>query len=659
MENIHVGRLTELFFPSLVTIALFASIAAFEILGPVVGIKSGYVLIGLLLAVTLYNYAESDSKQLLEKTPPNEDSHLSEFVIGLALMSIIAVVGARAFAVDASVLRTAALVVVLPVGYLLLALQIQRGVANKWLLLQIICLYAVDPLTKYASTNFYFGRGDIPKHVYFTELVVNSGTWQSIPETTFYSYFPGLQTLAGSVSLLTGLSPYDSLILTGIATYVIVVCVAYLLADLLFSDRLFPIYAAISVTALAPIHRYSVYFYPQALAVALMLIVVLVAFRYGVVQSSNYLQHALISAPIVMALWYTHHFTIVLFLPILVGLVLGPILLSRPLGLSDTVRPQRLPLLGLVGGSLTYWLTEDIFITALLNDLSKVVGFAEIPSNSGGGSEIVALGTAVPEPSVWEAALSLFSAGGLYNIMLVCLLSLGSLVVIRDRFKYQRAGTVIAIGIFGAGLMIRTPIDIHGLVRTQLPLSVFVAFVIAAGLRRLLPVRKESLKKAATVSLVVVLLASTGPAVAADDLYGLHSGPDLWESRTTPETQKDFTAKEMAGFRQSTAFSNRYDVSVATDWNSQIGLIRYSEEFKSYPTFDVDDGRIETNQKLLYRQRWLDHSIRLIPERLSFVTLLISDDWHSELIRNENKIYTTREVGMLADNRNASYLSEP
>lgn len=657
MENTNWNRLTGLFFPSLVTMSLVVSVVAFGALGPVAGIKSGYVLIGLLFAVTVYSVTNTGTEGILDGTYIESDRHLYEIVLGLVGGAVVAVAGARALGgVSPSLLRMGVLVIVLPVGYLLLTLQIQRGVANRRLLLQILCLYALDPLTKYLSTNFYFGRGDIPKHVYFSELVATTGSWQAIPETTFYSHFPGLQTLVGSVSVLTGLSPYDSLVITGIVTYIAVVCVAYLLAELVFSDRLFPIYVALSVTMLAPIHRYSVYFYPQALATALVLIVVLAGCRYSAVQSSNYVTHLLLSLPLVVALWFSHHFTVVLFLPILVGLVVGPPLVRAVFGFTDTVRPQALPLVALVGGSLAYWLLADIFISTLREDLSKVLGFAAVASDTTGGSEVVGLGTAIPEPSVRDAVLSLFSVGGLYNIMLICIFSLGALMIFRDLSRYRKAGGIVGVGVCGAALMIRTPIDIHGLVRTQLPLSVFVAFVVAAGLNRLFPVPKGSLKKLGTTVFVVGLLTTTGPAVVADDMYRLHSGPDLWESRTVPETQKEFTAAEMASFERSAAFSDRQDVSVGTDWNSQLGLNRYGRESES---FDVRDDQIRTDQELLlYRNRWLDHSIRLVPERLSFVTLLVSSDWRDRMVASENKVYTTGEVGMLADNRNASYVTE-
>ncbi|MDS0284659.1 hypothetical protein [Haloarcula onubensis] len=657
MEVTNWTRITDLFFPALLAAALFASAVAFRVLGPVAGIKSWYVLIGLLFAVTVYGYTQTTTDRSFARGAGWADANLCEGVLGLVLVSVAAVAGARVSGVvDPSLVRTGVVVLALPVGYLLLALQMHAETDTTWLLTQIVALFVLDPVTKYLSTSFYFGRGDIAKHVYFSELVAESGSWRAIPETTLYSHFPGLQTLVGSVSVLTGLPPYDTLVITGIVTYVAVVCVSYLLAELLFRDRQFPVYVALSLTVLAPIHRYSVYFFPQSLAVALGLVLLLAGVRYRTVTAAPYRRHALLTLPIVVALWFTHHFTVVLFVPIIVGLLAGPPLLDRLFGRPATVRPWALPLAAWAGGSLTYWVATGVFLPSLVEALGEVFGIAQVGSDSTGGAKIVALGTAVPEPSVLEALRSLFSAGGFYNSMLICLFSLGALLIFRDVDRYLRAGSVVAVGLLGAGLMIRTPLDVHGLVRTQLPLSLFAAFVIAAALTRLFPIPDGSVRRAAPAVLAVVLLATAGPAVAADDLYGLHSGPDLWETRTVPETQKEFTATEMASFRQSTTFSERYGGSVGTDWNSQLGRTRYGADSTSV---DASDGRIRTEQDLLlYRQRWSDHSVRLVPERLSFVTLLITDEWRGDMVRTENKVYTTGEVGMLADEANSTRLVE-
>lgn len=642
------------FFPALLAVAIIVTTTVFELLGPIAGIKSGYVLLGLLFASIVY-YTHGETPSARVSNGRGSASYYGQVVLGVVALSIAAVAAASVLPfADPSTVRTGVIVVGLPIGYTLLVFQFSERAAPDWLLTQILALFALDPITKVLSTDFYFGRGDIPKHVRFAELVATTGTWRSIPETNLYHLFPGLQTLVGSVSLLSGLSEYDSLVVTGIVTYLTVVVVAYLLAGLLFDDWLLPVCVALGVTVLGPIHRYSVYFFPQALSVGLVLVVILAAYRFGAVQGGGYGNHLLVAAPIVVALWFTHHLTVVLFAPLVFCFVAIPVIADW-FGFEDVRRLNVLPLAAWIGGSVAYWLLNGVFIQSLINDVRMVLGQGRVSDNDA-GAPIVSLGTEIPEPLVGEALLSLLSVGAVYNIALVCVFSLGALLLLKNPNRYRSSAALLVVGLSGAGLMIRTPIDLHGLARTQLVVSVFVAFLVAVTLYRILPLSSGSIKKTGPALLLVVLLATSGPAYAADDLYGMHSGPDLWETRTTPETQKEFTAAEMKGFQVTTDFAARHDVTIGTDWNSETGLSRYRYDLPTN-SFAVEEGRITTDRDMiLYRERWVEHSVRLVPERTSFITLLISDEWFDRMVENENKVYTTGDVSMIADHSNATYV---
>lgn len=648
------GPLFRLFFPVLMAVAALVTTAVFGVLGPVAGIKSGYVLLGLLVASLVY-YTRVDARPTETAAVVQGRQYYREAVFGVGLLSVAAVgVASGLPSVDAATVRTAALVVGLPVGYAFLLFQIREHVPPRRLLTQVLALYAVDPLTKLLATDFYFGRGDIPKHVGFTELVTTTGTWQAIPETNLYHSFPGLQTLVGSLSLLSGLPEYESLVVTGILTYLVVVVAAYLLARYLFEDSLLPVCVALGLTLLGPIHRYSVYFFPQSLAVGLALVVVLAAYRYDAVPTGGYGRHLLVASPVVVALWFTHHLTTVLFAPLVACLLAGPVVADR-LGVDGVSRPQALPLVAWVGGSVAFWLLNDVFVRSLVNDIQLVLGQAQA-SGAGAGAPVRALGTEVPEPLVSDALLSLLSVDAAYNILLVCVLSLGLLVLLREPGRYRRPAALVTVGVLGAGVMVRTPVDIHGLARSQLPVSLFVAFLVAAALYWLLPLPVDSMKRAVPALLLVVALAFGGPAHAADDLYGLHSGPDLWETRTLPETQKEFSAAEMTGFGQAAPFVDRYGLTVGTDWNSELGLSRYRYGLPAR-SFGVESDRITTDREVvLYRQRWVERSVRLVVVRTSFQTLLVSERWLDGMARAENKVYTTGDIGLVTDNSDAPYV---
>jgi hypothetical protein len=180
-----------------------------------------------------------------------------------------------------------------------------------------------------------------------------------------------------------------------------------------------------------------------------------------------------------------------------------------------------------------------------------------------------------------------------------------------------------------------------------LPLSLFVAVVLGVALSRLV-LKADTLSKLAPVVLVFLLLSTSATVAASDQAYSLHSGPDLWELRPLPEEQVEFSQRELAGLQQSSTYLRQQDIEVATDWRTQIGLERYGADSVSMV---VEDGRVGVQgaDLLAYRDRWPDHSLRLIPERLSLVTVVVDETWLQRTVLTENKVYTTGGVGMLVD----------
>ena len=651
----HWQRFTPYLLPASLLLALVTSLLVFVTLNPIIGIKSGYGFIGLLLALIVYQFNGSTNAYEGSSNgfkPSGRSLRLSVYLIAFFSVLVVAGVGLPS-GTSASIARTFVLVLTLPVGYTLVMIQLYAKPSPDHVLPQILSLFSLDLITKFLSTDFYFGRGDIPKHVHYTDLIISSGTWRTIPETSFYRFFPGFQTLIGSVSLLTDFSPYSSLVVTGICVYIVVVIAMYLLAQVLFDSELIPYCIALGVTMLGPIHRYSVYFYPQSLAVALVFIIILIGFKYNSTGSRRFLTGLVISSPIVVALWFTHHLTVVFFVPIVVALTMGPIMLNRFSKFDSIARPQVVPMASLVVGSVLYWVWQNVFYETLISALFDVITDGKAATDAGAGAELESLGVQIPEPTVGDAFMSLLSPGGVYNITLVAALAFSATILLDRSNEYRRAGGPIVVGLLGSILMVRLPIDLHGSARLQLPFSLFVAFVLGVGLYQVLTNCK--IKRALPGIFVFVLLLTAGAAVAADDLYALRSGPDLWERQTAPDLQKEFSDAEMQSFRLSSGFIRRNDASVSTDWHTSIGLRRYGTKTES---FVVENGSIRSDQELLmYRQRWGDHSIRLIPERRSLVTLVVAENWLRGLTTSENKVYTTGEVGMIADRNSTSRFS--
>lgn len=632
-----------------VALALAGLGIAVTVLGPVVGIKSGYVLVGFLIASYVY-YSTSFGN--LPWSRSITVRALGKAVLLIGMLSILAIPASERLPfVDASTATTAILLVGLPVGYVLLAIQMRWRANPRWLLVQIVALYAVSPIIKYQATRFYFGRGDTPTHVYWVDQIVASGTWQVIPQSDFYYYFPGLQTLLGSTRLLAGFSSYDAYIVVGTITYIVVICVGYLLATAVFDEKIIGCFVALGLSLLVPVITASTYFYPQSLATAFVFILLLIAFK-NATRPSRTASYTVLSFVLVGMLWFTHHLTVVLFAPIILALLALPVVSNRVKGsLAGTIekskRPRALPLIVWIGGSVLYWTYQNVFIGPLVRSAGEIFGGSVIAGRAGeGGVPVRTLGTTIPDSSAEIAAISLISPDGIYNMALVGIVALGIVTIVGSLHSYAKGDSFLVVGAIGTTLLLPTPLVVVGLQRFQLPFSMFVAFVVGIGLARLLLATDSSLSKVAPAFAVFLLLATAAPVVSADHHYALNTGPDLWEDQPLPEQQKEFNEQEMQSLERASAFIERQGITVGTDWHSQIGLKRFGIDAGG---MTICEGRIRTDSGLLmYRHRWSDHSLRLIPERLEQETALVSEDWRENLARSENKVYATNEIGILA-----------
>lgn len=670
------STLPRWFFLTTIGGALLGSLVTFVVLGPAVGIKSGYVVIGLAAALAVYYGSGADNRSVRPTEGLFIDRRVyTKGVFTVALLSIAAVAGARNLGLaDPMVARIGVLLVALPIGYALLTLQLRSGASTRSVLSQILVLFAVAPLTKYLATGFYIGNGDTPAHVRYVDLLVSNGTWQAIPKGSFYFHFPALHTLLGSVRFLSGLSSYDSYMIVGLFAYLVAVCSVYLVARLTMGDRVRASFVALATTLLVPIHVYTSHFHPQAFAVTIVTVLLYLTVRSaGDREGSARGAHTVISGLLVALLWFTHHLTVVLFLPILGLLFVAPPLVRR-VGRTPTavdpypyehasdsrhvLTPRSVPLVAWVLGSVAYWTFEGIFVGPLVSSVRATMGSTVVASESSSPVTLHGLGVPLPEPSSTAAILSLVSPGGVYNTILVCVLALGFIVLL-DRFeRYRRSAAFVLVGLVGSGLLLRTPLAVSAINRVQLPLSIFVAFVVGIGLYALVSGSFRPNTNILPAVFVVLLLSTSATAVAGDDVYPLHSGPDLWQVQPIPDGQKEFSERELTGLEQASTFFRGEDVMAATDWRSEIGLFRFGAEARG---MGVRDERIVTDRELLlYRARWTEHSVRIIPEKFSFGTVLVSDAWLRRLVGTEDKVYTTGSVGVLRDREEGPYFeSQP
>lgn len=622
-----------------------------QLLGSPIAIKASYGLIGILLAASIYYSVGTTAS--VEWDSRIQTRQRAKLVYLLLPVSIIGITVTNN--------RLLVLLMVLPVGYGLLWAQLRSNIAALRLLPQIVVLFVIPPLTLYLNTGLYFSKGDTLGHLRIADTIIQTGTTASIPTGNFYGYFPGLHLLVGTLKFISGMSIYDSLMITGMLTFVSLVLVAFLLAKTIFEDAKIAVFVALAATLLEPIQVWTSYFIPQAFAVSLLMFLVFVAYRF------SWKEGGLIAIGFVGAFTFAHHLTLILFLPIIALLIGVPVGL-RSIDRSGFLarRPTMLPLILAVVSSVLYWYFANVFIGPFISSLTEIVERDAIGSQSGVLTSTFVGGVELQPLTPGLAAASLVSPEGVYYILLVAFFMLGAAVILADFEQYRIAAGAISVGILSAPLLFRTPLTIVGIQRSRLPLSFFFAFVLGISLFKFVRHGTESTGKKIAIGFVFVSLVTAAPIVSGHDLYTAHSGPALWEMQPTPEPQKEFTVHEYRSLREAGHFIERYDAPVTTDWKSDNGLRRFDVDIREQPRYDerarlrVTDDTIRLERGLLlYRERWPDHSIVIIPERLQQYKIILSDAYFDEMTARHDKIYDTGSVGMIRSEHAIEIASRP
>ena len=337
---------------------------------PVVGIRGAYAVIGLVLgAVVYYGYDTA--------TADTTGEHRRRWAAKGVYLTVLAALSAAAVTET----RLLALVSLLPVGYLLLALQLRADHSPRRVLPQIASLFAVPPASKYLTTGFYFGDGDVLFHVLHIEQVLARGTVAAIQgPVDQYRIFPGLHLLTGSVRLFTDLSAYDALLGSGILTYALfVVPMMYLLGLAVFRRVDLAAFVALGTTVVYSISFQASYFFPQSLAVPLLLFFLFIMLRTPISGKGHKTEWTTVSVLLLVGTLFTHHLSFILLTPVV--LVLGGTTLAFSAVGSrrvDRIVASRFRFLPIVAGwiaAVTYWTVSlESFVFNVAWWLDKIVG---------------------------------------------------------------------------------------------------------------------------------------------------------------------------------------------------------------------------------------------------------------------------------------------
>ncbi|MFB6186387.1 MAG: hypothetical protein ABEI86_05910, partial [Halobacteriaceae archaeon] len=282
------------------------------------------------------------------------------------------------------------MLVSLPIGYFILLSNL--GKDPRKLLAGIILLFSIGPVTKYIVAGFYFGGGDILMHVKFIEQLLRSGDPATI--SSLYSLFPAYHILMASTSLITSLPAYDSLMIMGLICLSLVLLFIYVIirAGAGSGDLTLPIFTILLLSLVPSISFYTSYFYPQSMAITLLVIFLYTSSAYT--DDWGSIRFAIISIVVMTSLVLTHHLTIVLASVPIVLLPLIALYIRRAdnfrvKGLQrKVVYPALIPITLLMIAAVTYWsYIGTKFVVALLHAAINVIPVGGAV-NTGGGEYI-------------------------------------------------------------------------------------------------------------------------------------------------------------------------------------------------------------------------------------------------------------------------------
>lgn len=601
--------------------------------GPVTAIKGSYLLIGTVLGAMLYTLQGRG----WVRRPDWSNRTPTYLVVAVAAIGLAATVlaGARLFV----------LLVVIPLGYAFVLAQYLTGGSPKRIVWQSTVLFALDPVTKVATTGFYFGNGDTLRHVGAVDALVGTGTIDAVGELySLYDAFPGMHVAAGSVGLVTGLGPYESVVALNVLLYASAIPLLYSFGRLFFTERT-AVGVSLALALLAPIHYFAGYAFPQSFATVLFVGLLYVAYSARAADAQTQRRFALLAIPIGASIVFSHHLTVLLFTPIvLLLLAVGRI---APL-LGDVHRsgiPRVIPIGIVLLGAIGYWThrTEGFILLFYEFTETTLSGRSLFVSDTGGLRTLFAFGREVAPQTVAEATLSLAAADGVYFTLFGALVVFSGLVVVDDRREHPSAVPLLFVGVLGTLIVLETPL-VALVNRLRLPIAFLVAFPLGVAVARAALPDRVGIGEV-LLAVVVLGAAVTAPLAAGDDLYGVHAGPNLYEVYTTPEPQRTFSAQELAELEATAEHIQSRRIESSSLWITREALGRFGVREVGIP--GVGDEGIRSSRPIVYRTRWTDHQVGTGGATVS--NLVVSEGWLRRAIDRENKVYSTGGVGIVQD----------
>ncbi|WP_255168967.1 hypothetical protein [Natrononativus amylolyticus] len=611
----------------------------YALVGTISAIKGSYVLIGLLLAYSITAVVIPGERS---HRTMRTDRYLKLLVISWLFALAVAVLTAN---------RLYGLLIGLPIGYLLLGLQLRSKTSPPSYLFQIALLFSLGPLTKYLTNGFYFGEGDIFHNSRWINELVESGQLASLER---YADFPGYHLLSATVSAVTDLPAYDTVVMVQLSAFVMSIVVIYLLGEMLLKDARLAIIIALGMSLVFWMSFYVMRGVPQTVATTLVVFILYIAFRSRI-QNTN-LRCIAMGIIVGFTLVFTHHLTILLFAPIIAVILLTPWIQNRYTDIPSARQPQALVFIITGVLAVFYWSVQGQFTGELLY-FSRIMLQAVISTGEGAGNLTYAFGYTLPPLSARSAARSLLTPEGIYFILLVTVSTLGIQHLLSRLDRYSNVLGLCLVGILGAPLVLRSPIlTEHD--RLRLSFAIFFVFLVGIGLLRVLEAGHRARSAQVIFLVLLVALGTLSPLIAGDDMYSVRQGESLYDDRPLPEPDKEFSAGEYNQLRDISSFAQASDGGISSFSHETRALEMFGVDNATDDSLYVSSEGLDSDRSLfLYRDRWPDHRTPH-DQSETLLRITMSETWLEQLIVTENKVYDTGEMGLLWKNDGGTYGSE-
>ncbi|WP_436932575.1 hypothetical protein [Halosimplex halobium] len=625
-----------IFWATILTIATSAIVSVQFLFSTDVALKGIYVLSGTIVGISMYRVGgQSNILQYGKRRS------------GVKIRKLTGVVLLSAFSawIYTGDMTVPAPLFALAIGLIVYSFRV--SVSPKWILISVILLFSIITAGRFLTTGFYYVYSDLLYHAGKINKLFNTGTTIGLGS---YGNYPVYHVIGANLRLLSGVKSKLAMTFVGHVSFITIILCTYVVARQITNSRVVGIGVILGILSTSLFWFYSAFFFPQALAVTAVFVLLVITHRTRHYKLRFYVLGTVVGTGVA----FTHHLTQVLFVaPLALYLFLERLpLRKRRDALCDPV------LLGIVFSvSLLNWIfSGTAFIRRLV--LAAVMLLTAGAFGGRDAVEIYELGT----PPKVQSTLQSFGPAGIRLVYLTLLFGTVILAItkfIEDDKVRNLSVSATFVGLLGAALIFPTPLYIKSRLRIAFPWMFFFAFVLGIGLIYIVRDTnrgddKNNIGLSRYVPIAAALLLICAPISTTQTSQFFWRG--LGDSDQITDRMAYYSESESAQLEQISNSFLRSSPSVTS-----IGVLPYRLEAAGYSfgsTISVQNETLSTESKnFLYRHRWSGKRVR-IPKPGTFSRkAIIGDDWLSSSVARNAKVYDSGKFGVLWD-RNRVVLKE-